>query len=70
MFLLIYKIQKGLYGGKMERVTNKNVNSEKENFKLLSFPKIKSCMPKISAKLPVLNLNALNILLDANLIPA
>ncbi len=54
----------------MERVTNKNVNSEKENFKLLSFPKIKSCMPKISAKLPVLNLNALDILLDANLIPA
>ena len=48
MFLLIYKIQKGLYGGKMERVTNK----------------------KISAKLPVLNLNALDILLDANLIPA
>ena len=53
----------------MEKIVKTGINAEKENFKLLSFPKIKSCMPKISAKMPALNLNALD-LLTASPIPA
>lgn len=44
--------------------------AKKETQKGLTFPQIKISMPRISAKMPFLNLGAFDMLFEANLIPA
>lgn len=55
----------------MKRVTKQCTEccAKKETQKGLTFPQIKINMPRISAKMPSLNLGALDLLLEANMIP-